>query len=412
MPCGIWLILAAACLKTATIGGSLKRSLTDYRRAALWHVGCCLGPRLALNDLCRALRLEWHPTEVASLESPERKMTTMRPFTSYPSAGSPKIAAMIAAGSLVWLPGLAMAQTMPAGATHTPLQTGQMTAAAVQDQDLQKQIAELRAQIAKLQFALDQQKQAPQTPAAGDSPTPAPGRRMMGEMGAMPPGGMPAGEMGGMKPGVGAQKDPMPGGMPMMDMDKGEMGMPPDGMKMPQGMMMGEMGMGSMSPSTPAAGAMNMGGSSSGGAGATAGGGMAMGGGSVPPRPRTPRSVSSLPGTPGASHLYHIGATGFFLDQPQLKLSPEQQTVLNRIKERTLLERGNAERRIEQGEQELWALTGADQPDAAKVQSKLQEIEQLRTAQRIAFIRAVGEATKQLTPEQQSVLTGMSMPKK
>lgn len=137
-----------------------------------------------------------------------------------------------------------------------------------------------------------------------------------------------------------------------------------------------------------------------------------MGGGSVTPRPRTPRSVSSLPGIPGASHVYHIGSTGFFLDQPQLNLNTEQQTALNRIKERALLERSNAERRIEQGEQELWALTGADLPDASKVQAKLQEIEQLRTAQRIAFIRAVGEATKQLTPEQQSALTGMAMPKK
>ncbi len=339
----------------------------------------------------------------------------MRFFTSYVGAAAPKVAAMIAAGSLVWLPAVGGAQTAPAGAPHThPQAAGQMPATG-QDAELQKQIAELRAQIAKLQTALDQQKQVPQTPAAGASSTPAPmpGRRMMGEMGAMPPGGMDAGEMGGMKPGGmgGGQKAPMPGGMPMMDMDKGEMGMPPDGMKMPDGMMMSEMGMGSMSPSAPASGGMNMGGASTGGA-APAGGGMAMGGGTVAPRPRTSRSVSSLPGIPGASHVYHIGSTGFFLDQPQLNLNTEQQTALNRIKERALLERSNAERRIEQGEQELWALTGADLPDAAKVQAKLQEIEQLRTAQRIAFIRAVGEAAKQLTPEQQNALTGMAMPKK
>ena len=326
----------------------------------------------------------------------------MRPFTSYLSAARPIVAVMIAAGSLVWLPGASAAQTAPAGAPHTHPQPT-VTAATGQDQDLQKQIAELRAQIAKLQSALDQQKQVPQTPTAGASstPAPAPGRRMMGEMGAMPPGGMPAGEMGGMKPGMGGQKAPMPGGMPMMDMDKGEMGMPPEGMKMPEGMMMGEMGMGGMSAgssagSKPPSGGMAMGG---GGGGATA-------------PARGPRSISSLPGVPGASHVYHIGSTGFFLDQPQLNLTTEQQTALNRIKERALLERSNAERRIEQGEQELWALTGADLPDAAKVQAKLQEIEQLRTAQRIAFIRAVGEATKQLTPEQQNALTGMAMPKK
>lgn len=334
----------------------------------------------------------------------------MRPYASYRIPAASRLAAMIAAATLSWLPTTTWAQTAPPN-THP-----QTTAAAAnQDQDLQKQIADLRAQIAKLQSVLEQQKPAPQTPMAGTStmPAPAPKRGMMGEMGAMPPGGMDAGEMGGMKPGGmgGGQKPPMSGGMPMMDMDKGEMGMPPDGMKMGDGMMMGEMGMGSMSPSTPASGGMNMGGASTGGA-APAGGGMAMGGGSVTPRPRTPRSVSSLPGIPGASHVYHIGSTGFFLDQPQLNLNTEQQTALNRIKERALLERSNAERRIEQGEQELWALTGADLPDASKVQAKLQEIEQLRTAQRIAFIRAVGEATKQLTPEQQSALTGMAMPKK
>jgi hypothetical protein len=330
----------------------------------------------------------------------------MRPFTSYLFAAGPKVVAMIAAGSLVWLPGASAAQTAPAGVPHTHQQTaGQMTGATAQDQELQKQIGELRAQVAKLQAALDQQKQAPQTPMAGASatPAPAPGRRMMGEMGAMPPGGMEGGQMGGMKSGgmAGGQKTAKPGGMPMMDMDKGEMGMPPEGMKMPEGMMMGEMGMGSMSAgsstgSTPQSGTMTMGG---GGSGAT-------------PPARAPRSISSLPGVPGASHVYHIGSTGFFLDQSQLNLTTEQQTALNRIKERAVLERGNAERRIEQGEQELWVLTGADLPDATKVQAKLQEIEQLRTTQRMAFIRAVGEATKQLTPDQQSTLLGTSVPKR
>lgn len=335
----------------------------------------------------------------------------MRFFTSSVDAAVPRVAAMIAIGSLVWLPAASSAQTTPGAAPHTHSQAAGQMPAPAQDQELQKQIAELRAQIAKLQSALDQQKQAPQTPMGGMSatPAPAPSRRMMSEMGAMPPGGMGAGEMGGMKPG-GMGAGQKPGGMPMMDMDKGEMGMPPEGMKMPDGMMMGEMGMGSMSAgsagSTAPSGGMAMGG------GAATSGGMTMGGGVSAPPARAPRSISSLPGVPGASHVYHIGSTGFFLDQPQLNLTNEQQTALNRIKERALLERSNAERRIEQGEQELWVLTGADLPDAAKVQAKLQEIEQLRTNQRIAFIRAVGEATRQLTPEQQSALLGTTMPKK
>lgn len=340
----------------------------------------------------------------------------MRPFTLRSSAHArhTHIAAALAVGGLLLLPGAGVAQTTgAASAPHAhPPAAGQATATSA-DPELQKQLAELRAQVAKLQAALDQQqKQTSQAPMAGTpaSPAQAPGR-MMGEMGAMPPGGMRMGEMGGMGPsamGAGQPGGMSGGGMGMMDMHKGEMGMPPEGMTMPDpGKMMDDMGrMGGMSAASgnAAGGSMSPGGAMTmpGGASAAAATGA----------PKSPRSMSSLPGVPGASHVYHIGSTGFFLDQPQLNLTTQQQTALNRVKERALLERGNAERRIEQAEQELWALTGADQPDAAKVQAKLQEIEQLRTNERIAFIRAVGEATKQLTPEQQGALLGTATPKK
>ena len=279
-----------------------------------------------------------------------------------------------------------------------------------QDQTLTKQLEELRAQIARLQAELERQ-QAPApagpgapagTPTAGGT-SDQPGMRMgemgmrMGEMGMrMGEMGMRMGEMGPMSSGGG------------MDMMEGEMGMPPEGMKM------GEMG--ATAPSntggSPAttAGGMQMGGaSSSGGAQTGPGtGGMRMGNQAARPG----RSTSALPGVPGASHLYHIGSTGFFLDQPQITLTSEQQAALNRIKERALLERSTAERTIEQAEQELWTLTGADQPDATKVQAKLKEIEQFRTNQRMAFIRAVGEASNVLTAEQRNVVLGTSMPKK
>ena len=350
----------------------------------------------------------------------------MKSFTTRtsPRVRRTQLAVALAVGGLLSVPASGSAQTS-ADAPHAHSQpAGQTSATAAQDQELQKQIAELRAQVAKLQAALEQQQQpTPQTPTAAAPATPsqAPGRRMMGEMGAMPSGGMRMGEMGGMgSGGTGAgQTGATPGGAMGMDMHKGEMGMPPDGMKMPDNMM-SEMGMGSMSSGsgTPSSGGMTMGGAGSPSAGAGGTGGMTMsGGGASAPAPaarasRAPRSMSSLPGTPGASHVYHIGSTAFFLDQTQLNLTTQQQTALNRIKERALLERANAERRIEQAEQELWALTGADQPDAAKIQAKLQEIEQLRTNQRIGFIRAVGDATKQLTPEQQNALLGTAPPTK
>ena len=117
--------------------------------------------------------------------------------------------------------------------------------------------------------------------------------------------------------------------------------------------------------------------------------------------------MSSLPGFPGASHLYHVGATGFFLDHPQhIKLSTEQQSVLNRLRERWQLDRGAFERRIEDAEQELWVLTAADAPEASKIDDKIRSIEKLRADQRLAFIRTVGEAARVLTPEQRAMLLG------
>ena len=293
----------------------------------------------------------------------------------------------------------------PAPTTHGA--AAQPAPAASATQDLEKQLAELRAQLARLQAVLDQQKPASTMPSAAAG-TRTPGGKMggmpKGQMGGMmgEMGGM-MGEMGGMSSG-GASGGGMSGGMGM-DMHKGEMGMPPDGMKM-DAMEMPPMG------SQPAAA---MPGGGGGMAGMTPGSGAAgspgMSGGATMARPRSrastgSKSMSSLPGMPGASHLYHVGATDFFLDQSAIALTSDQQVRLNRIKEQAVLERANAERAIAQAEQEIWALTGADQPDSAKLQAKLQDVERLRTNQRLAFIRAVGEAATLLTPDQRNALLG------
>jgi len=282
---------------------------------------------------------------------------------------------LIVVVSIATVPALFAAQS----ADHTmPTQGGN------QDQQLAKQLEELRAQVARLQQSLDQQRQSqqPAMPPMGQSPSP--GMRMDDDMGRMSQGAMNMGEMG-------RRSDCCMG----MDMHKGEMGMPPEGMKMPMEMMDDMRRMRGMS----GASAPNTGG--------TPGGpGMNMGGMSPMPSASASRSMSSVPGNPGASHIYHIGSTGFFLDQAQISLSGNQQTALNRIKERALLERGDAERRLEQAEQELWALTGAEQPDATRIQAKAREIEQIRTNQRLAFIQAVGEAAKLLTAEQRGQLLG------
>ncbi|MFZ2158464.1 MAG: hypothetical protein WAV72_20405, partial [Bradyrhizobium sp.] len=118
---------------------------------------------------------------------------------------------------------------------------------------------------------------------------------------------------------------------------------------------------------------------------------------------------SALPGFAGASHLYHVGASGFFLDYAnKIGLSVEQTTALNGIKQRSLLEQSAAQRKNDEAEQALWILTAADQPDAAAIEAKVREIEKIKSDARLVFARAVGEAAKVLNAEQQKMVLGMA----
>ncbi|RUL83577.1 periplasmic heavy metal sensor [Tautonia sociabilis] len=121
--------------------------------------------------------------------------------------------------------------------------------------------------------------------------------------------------------------------------------------------------------------------------------------------------MSALPGFPGASHLYHIGATGFFLDHPEhITLSPQQAATLGKARENALRALGESARKVAAAEEQLWQLTAADQPSSASVEAKVRELEKLRGDQRLAFIRAVGEAAKVLTDEQRQALLGQLPP--
>ena len=243
------------------------------------------------------------------------------------------------------------------------------------DKPLVEQLRELRERLAKLEAAV----------AAKADPAHASGAGMSPAGGMAMPGGMDGMDamMGEMKKMMGGMAKMM--GM-MMDMDKAEMG-----------------GMGGSQP-----------------AGGMAGGapmpmmddddemGMAseMGMGPMPAKGGA-ATHSSLPGFPGASHLYHIGATGFFLDHPtHVTLTAEQQKALNGIKEKALLAKSTSARKVEEAEQALWTLTGSDSPDAGQIEAKVREIEGLRSEQRLAFIRAVGDAANVLTEEQRKTLSG------
>lgn len=118
---------------------------------------------------------------------------------------------------------------------------------------------------------------------------------------------------------------------------------------------------------------------------------------------------SALPGFAGASHLYHVGASGFFLDYAdKIGLSVEQTTALNGIKQRSLLEQSAAQRKNDEAEQALWILTAADQPDAGAIETKVREIEKIKSDARLVFVRAVGEAAMVLNAEQRKMVLGMA----
>ena len=213
--------------------------------------------------------------------------------------------------------------------------------------DLADQVRQLNVKVVRLEAAL-----AKSAPAAG---------------GGMPGMGSSAG--GGSGGGTGEMKDDAMGGMggkkmamPMMDDDMDMMGM---------------MGMGS------------------------------MGGG----KGKKMKMAAALPGFPGMSHLYHIGATDFFLDHPEhITLSVEQTTKLGQTKQKATTAKASAQRKVEEAEQQLWELTGADAPDAAQIEAKLREAEKLRGDQRMGFIRAVGEAAQALTDDQRKILLGQAQP--
>ncbi len=138
--------------------------------------------------------------------------------------------------------------------------------------------------------------------------------------------------------------------------------------------------------------------------------GMAMMGKNPAPASMAKMSLpSSLPGFPGASHLYHVGATDFFLDHAEsLALTDEQRAKLEQIKKESTVTLEAAEAKIEKAERELWTFTASAEPDDSKLKAKLEEIAQLFVERRMAFIRSVGDAAKLLSDEQRTAVVGQS----
>ncbi len=247
-----------------------------------------------------------------------------------------------------------------------PAQQG-MADAANQNRQLADQITELRAQAARLQAAVEQTGPGKKVRPKSVNPASNKAIGMTDDNSEM---GMPAGKGATMTSGEAAKG---------MKNDQGEMGAPAPAMGM---CCAGEKGLGEN--------------------GATS---------AMPPAASGPATMSgtssAMVGQAGATHLYHIGSNGFFLNHSQhLTLTPDQNGTLSHLKEKTTLEQASEQRRIDQSEQELFTLTGADQADNPRIQAKIAEIEKLRAAQRMNFIRAVEDAAHVLTPEQRKAILG------
>lgn len=225
-------------------------------------------------------------------------------------------------------------------------QSAKAPAATVADKNLADELRQLREQVAKLQGAVGQKGMA-QKSAAGM------------------PGMQSQGAQSGMQP-----QSPM-GMMSMMENERSSSMSSPSGNSMPMQGMSGMDMMGRMTGSSQMA------------------------------------TQTALPGFPGLSHLYHVGATDFFLDHPEhITLSVDQQTKLGQIKEKALLDKASAQRKIDEAEQQLFTLTGADQPKLQEIQAQVKAIGELQGQQRVAYIQAVGQAAQVLTDEQRKSVVG------
>ena len=112
-----------------------------------------------------------------------------------------------------------------------------------------------------------------------------------------------------------------------------------------------------------------------------------------------------LPHAGAAPHLFHLGAESFFLDHEELALTIEQRTMLSAIRETAMLGYATTQRKIDQAEQELWAITSAEHPSASRVEAKLTEVARLSAQQRMDYILAIGQAVAHLTEAQHKMLT-------
>ena len=90
--------------------------------------------------------------------------------------------------------------------------------------------------------------------------------------------------------------------------------------------------------------------------------------------------------------------------------APSRRRPSTEIAEKSRLDQAATDRQVAEANQTLFTLTGADEPDADKIDTEITEIENLAAERRRAFIRQVGEAAQLLTEDQRKILVGLPMP--
>ena len=135
-------------------------------------------------------------------------------------------------------------------------------------------------------------------------------------------------------------------------------------------------------------------------------GGMPTGKAGMLGQPPTPGgAIGSLPTAIGAPHLYHLGIDTFFLDRAiAIGLTGEQQARLGVLKENAAIAYATTQRKIDQGEQDLWVLSASEAPDITKIETKIGEIARLMGQQRMDYIRKIGEAVGVLSDVQRKAV--------
>ena len=120
--------------------------------------------------------------------------------------------------------------------------------------------------------------------------------------------------------------------------------------------------------------------------------------------------AGGLPATLGIPHLYHLAADGFFLAQANaVGLTDEQQKKLTALKQHAAVAFAATQRRVRQGEKELWVLVCSEAPDNAKMELKVGEIARLGGQQRMDYIRTLEAAVAVLSDVQRKAVASQKV---